>query len=145
MRGHAHFIGKGSNTLMVFGTMNITFLSWDEAQIKFHLTEVDNEDWITLTSKIIDKWRHLLEVDLEAIHTGPWVGFYCEGKGDMTFVLHCTKDFIPSSRQQYHLTLPLKVKCLTVGTHSRCLSEWWKPSGEFTGFIHQGKIVHTMK
>lgn len=32
-----------------------TFLSWDEAQIKFKLTVAENEDWIMLTSKIINK------------------------------------------------------------------------------------------
>lgn len=40
-----------------------TFLLWDEAQIKFKLTNNDNEDWTLITSKIIDKWTHLLGKD----------------------------------------------------------------------------------
>lgn len=45
----------------IWDTENCTFIVWDEAQVKFKLTYVENEDWVALTSKLVDKWRHLLE------------------------------------------------------------------------------------
>lgn len=45
-----------------------TFHSWDEAQTKFHLTHTCDEDWATLTSKIIDQWRQFLEDDPDITH-----------------------------------------------------------------------------
>lgn len=75
-----------------------TFLSWDDAQTKFHLTNVDNEDWISLTFKIIDKWRLLLDKVPEAIYLRQWLGFYCQGAHDPAFMLQRASDFIPSRR-----------------------------------------------
>lgn len=72
---HPPYQGKFYITpvIMVLGnwdTKHHTFLSWDEVQTKFKLIKANNEDWIMLTSKIIDKWRHLLEEVLEATHPG---------------------------------------------------------------------------
>lgn len=62
-----------------------TFLSWDEAQMKFQLAKTDNEDWITLTSKIINKWRHMLEKNPKA-KLRQWVGFHYACVDDPAFV-----------------------------------------------------------
>ena len=64
-----------------------TFLSWDDAHIKFKLTVVENEDWITLTSKIIDKRKHLLEDSMEVTCLGQSVSFYYDGMDNPTFML----------------------------------------------------------
>ena len=74
-----------------------------------------------------------------------WVWFYYNFVDDPNFMLQCAKDFIPSYRDQCHLTLYNTVKCFTVGTHSRCLIEWWQPIGDFTGFFHHVKIIHTTR
>ena len=87
-----------------------------------------------LTSKIIDKWRPLLEDVPKVIHLGQWVGFYCDGVDDPAFVLRWSEDFIPSTMHQHHLSLPLTVKCFRVGAPSRCLSEWLHYTGDFHGF-----------
>lgn len=52
--------------------------------------------------------------------------FYYIGAGDLVFVVECSNAFILLGKQQYHLSL----LCFTVGTHSRCLHEWRRPSGE---------------
>lgn len=129
----------------ICNTENRTFLSWHDTQIKFKLTSADNEDWITLTSKIIDKWRRLLEEDPEVTHPGHWVGLYCDGADGPAFVLQCAVNFIPFRRQQYHLSVPLTVKYFAIGTHSRCLSKWWRPTKDFTRFFHHVKITHAAK
>lgn len=113
-----------------------TFCSGKKAQVKFGFTAMGNKDWIMLTSKIIDKCTNLLERHPHTTHPRKWVGFYCDGKDDLTFVLQCTKDFIPSRRIQYHLAMPLMVMCFMVGTHSRCLSKWWRPIGNSSSFFH---------
>lgn len=72
----------------------------DKAQTKFKLTVSKNEDWITLTSMIINNWRCWLEEDPEVNDMGQWVGFYCDGMDDLPFVLPCAMDFIPYGMQQ---------------------------------------------
>lgn len=94
-----------------------------------------------LTSKIMDKWRNLLENDPNATRHGQWVGFYCDGEEDSTFLLQCAKDFILSRRIQYHLSLPLTITCFVVGTHSRCFNKWWCPTMNFSCFFHHVKII----
>lgn len=45
--------------------------------------------------KIHDKWRDLLEEDLEVIYPRNWIGFYYNGVDDLAFVVQCGKDFNP--------------------------------------------------
>jgi len=68
-------------------SQHCTFCSWEEAQIKFKLTAVENKDWIKLMSKIVDIWRRLIEDDPETTHSGKWAGFYFDNADDPTFVL----------------------------------------------------------
>lgn len=55
----------------------------------------ENDDWISLTSKIINKWTHLLEKDPKTTCIGQWIGFFCNGAKGLAFVLQCSNDFIP--------------------------------------------------
>ena len=82
---------------------------------------------------------------MEATHPRQWVGFYCDGTNDMTFVVQCSNDFIPYGRQQYHLSLSLMVDCFTVWTHLRCLNEGRHPNGNFTDFFHHVKTTYTAR
>ena len=43
---------------------------------------------------------------------------------------------------QHLIYLPLMDKCYTMGTCSRCLSEWEKPTGNMSGFFHHVKIIY---
>lgn len=39
----------------------------------------------------------------------------------------------------------LQKKCYGVGTYSKCLSEWEKPMGAMSDFIHEVKIIHSAR
>ena len=93
--------------------------------------------------EISRKWRQLLDTKDDKAYTGQWVGFYVVDKEDPVFVLRCGDEFIPECMQKITLTLPLPELCYTVGTHSRCLRGWENPQGEFEGFFHKIKIIHT--
>ena len=99
-------------------------------------------DWFKLTGKIVEQWRHNLEGDVDATHPRQWIGFYINGEEDATFVMKCVTDFSPQCMQLHNLSMPLHVQCFTVGTHSRCLREWEKPTSEWVGFFHEVKIIH---
>lgn len=102
-------------------------------------------DWTELTGKIFEQWRHKLEDNLDTIHPGQWIGFYMDGGEDPTFVMQCVTNFPPLCMQVQNLFMPLPVQCFTVGTHSRCLREWEKPTGDMVGFFHEVKIIHTTR
>lgn len=51
-----------------------TFIAWDDALTKFDLTSRDCDDWVKLTTYIINKWRSTLEGDVEVMVPGQWVG-----------------------------------------------------------------------
>lgn len=145
MLGPMSFTAKVSNVLMAFGTLTAIVFSHG---MRLRLSSNFPQRRMRLacaTAKMIDKWRRLLEKDPKVIHQGQWVGFYCDGADNHAFILQCVEDFIPSRRQQYHLSMPLIVKCFTVGTHSKCLSEWWWPTWNFTGFFNHVKIMYATK
>ena len=100
------------------------FLSWERAKEEFKLTDGDNGDWTTLTNKLSEKWRSLLEKDKDETYQGEWLGFYIEGREDPITVLQCVADYTPPCMQAHHLTLPVPMQCYTVGIYSRCLREW---------------------
>lgn len=78
------FTVKASNVWTTFGIVSIgSFLSWEEARTKFKLSEIDNEDWIWLTSKIIDKLWHVLEKYPKPIYPCQWIGFFHQGVKDL--------------------------------------------------------------
>ena len=116
----------------------------DEAKVKFNLEDGEEEVWIDITCKIADQWCNLLETDEDTTFPGHWLGFYTGGE-DPAFVLRCNKDFTPACLQRYSITLSTPVECFTVGTHSRCLRTWERPSGEFDGFFHMVKVIHTTR
>ena len=43
----------------------------------------------------------------------------------------------------YNITLLTPVQWYTVGTHSRYLRSWERPIGDFGGFFHMIKVIHT--
>ena len=98
-----------------------------------------------ITSKLADKWRHLLEEDADTTHPGQWLGLYVGKEDDPAFVVQCTNEFVPPQWQLQRVTLPLPTQCFTVGTYSRCLNEWAKPSGTLEGCFHEVKIIHTTR
>lgn len=46
---------------------------------------------------------------------------------------------------QHQIYLPLVNKCYTMGTYSRCLSKWGKPTSNMSGFFHHVKIIYINK
>lgn len=114
------------------------FLNWDKAQEKFNLTPTEAGDWTKLTGKF-SEWRNKLEDDSNTTHPGQWLGFYVDGGEDPTFVMKCVAGFSPSCMQLQSLSMPILVQCFTVGTHSRCLRGWEKPTRDMDGFFHKVK------
>lgn len=92
---------------------------------------------ILLTFKTINKWWGKIRSPL--IH-GNGLAFFVLGTDNLAFVLQCRSDFIPSSTQQYHLSMPLTIKCYMAGIHSRCLTKWWIPKN----FVKKIKIRHPL-
>lgn len=70
------------------------------------------------------------------------MGGTLQGWGERSGIYRVKNEYIlslihaPSSMHQHRLTLPYP-KYYTVGTHSRCLSEWDKLNGEVVGFSHK--------
>ena len=98
-------------------------------------------EWVIC--KIADQWCSLVEADEDTTYPGHWLGFYTMGEENPAFVLRCNNNFIPACFQKYNITLPGPVQCYTVGTYSRCLRTWERPSGEFDGFFKMVKVIHT--
>ena len=119
------------------------FLSWERAQGKFKLTNLEQGYWEEMTDEISTQWRQLQESKEDTTYAGHWLGFYVGREEDLALVLRCDEDFTHECMQRNTLTLPLPVQCFTVGTHSRCLREWEHPQGELEGFFHKVKIIHT--
>lgn len=119
--------------------------AWEDAKGKFHMRDEDQGDWNKLTSKISSKWSHILGQYPEFTAIGQWLGFYKVGEEDPCFVMKCSKEMNPSGRILHHLSLPLSGECYTVGKYSRCLNVWRNPSGDFSGFFHHVKIMHTTR
>lgn len=107
--------------------------------MKFNLIAMERMRIGSHTSKIIDKWRHLLEDDQEVTYLRQSMGFYCDDVDDLAFVLRWSN--VHSSMHQHYLSMPLSVKCFTVGTHSRCFSKQLHSTGDFTGFFHMLKSL----
>lgn len=87
------------------------FISWDIAQIKFKLIIRDNDDWINhylnhyLTSHIINKWRSLLEGNLEAMDPKQWVVLYCNGKRTQTLLRNVLLILVPMAGNNFTVRL----------------------------------------
>ena len=119
------------------------FLTWEKAQRKFKLIDLERGDWEEVTDEISRYWHHLLVTEEDNTYVGQWVGFYVGTKEDPALVIRCGEEFTPECLQRKTLNLPLLVQCYTVGTHSRCLREWERPQVELEGFFHKVKIFHT--
>jgi hypothetical protein len=91
--------------------------------MKFNLIAMERMRIGSHTSKIIDKWRHLLEDDQEVTYLRQSMGFYCDDVDDLAFVFRGLEDMVHSSMHQHYLSMPLLVKCFRVGTHSRCFNK----------------------
>lgn len=87
----------------------------------------------------------MVEADLDITHPGLWIGFYKVGVEDPIFIQQSLTGFTPPCMRLHHLFLPLPIQCFTVGTQSRCLSEWENPNGDMVGLFHEVKIIHTTK
>ena len=96
-------------------------------------------------AKIIDQWWHLLEDSPNVMLHEQCIGFYRDGVENWALVLQCSVDFTPSCMHQHHLFMPFIVKCLTVGTHSWCLSEWEKLTREMVGLFWKANIIRTIR
>ena len=83
------------------------FLTWERAREKFNLTPMEIGDWIELTGKIVEQWRHKLEDDSDTTHPGQWIGFYANGEEDRTCVMQCVTSFSPPCMQLHNLSMPL--------------------------------------
>lgn len=103
------------------------FFTWEQAQEKFNLTNLEKDDQEDLTNTIVGQWHHLLDTDEDTADARQWLGFYEEGEEDPTFVFRCDTNFTPECLQWHNVTLPLPVQCFMVGTHSLCLREWECP------------------
>ena len=60
-------------------------------------------------------------------------------------MVQCTNEFAPPQWQLQRVTLPLPAQCFMVGTYSRCLNEWEKPSETLEGCFHEVKIIPTTR
>ena len=121
------------------------FQTWENAQSKFNLTQTEFGEWTLITNTFFDKWRHLLDEDTDTTHPGQWIGLYVGEEEDPAFVVQCTNEFVLLQWQLQRVTLHLPAQCFTVGTYSRCLNEWEKPSGTIEGCFYEIKIIQTTR
>ena len=121
------------------------FLTWEGAQDKFKLENMDREEWVDMIDKIGGKWRNLLEKDEDTAYPGQWLGFYKREEEDPVCVFQCVEGFTPECLQWHNATLPFPTPCYMVGTHSRCLRVWERPLGEIEGYFHKVKIIRTKR
>lgn len=85
-----NYTRKGYTVWMIYGTMSTAlFVCGMKLKTKFSLTLADGEVWITLTTKIINQWCHLLEDDLNLMHLGQHLGLYKKKVDDHVFVMRC--------------------------------------------------------
>lgn len=146
MRGHTNYYAKAPNVWMTSRIMS-TQPSFPWMRWKQNLNSPLQIMMIgsCFLPKIIDKWRHVLEKNLEATYHSQWLWFYYNSEDNPAFVMQYANDSIPCGRLQHQVSIPLIVKCFTADTHLRCLSEWERPTGEFSGFSHQVKIIYVFK
>ena len=46
------------------------FLTWEQAQSKFHLPSMENEEWLEVIDKVSGQWRQLLESEEDPAYPG---------------------------------------------------------------------------
>jgi hypothetical protein len=119
------------------------FLTWEQTQSKFHLSSMEEGEWLEVIDNVSGQWRQLLETEEDPAYPGQWVDFYKDEKSDPAFILRCATVYTPILLQRYNIFHPLPVQCFTIGKHSRCLRTWENPSGRMNGSYHKVKIIRT--
>ena len=115
------------------------------ANNKLNLTQTELGDWILITSKLSDKWRHLLDEDKDTTHPCQWIRLYVWEEEDHVFVVQIANEFFLLNDNYKGYLFSLRAQYFTVGTYSRCINEWEKPSGTMEGCFHEVKIIHTSR
>lgn len=118
IRGIMNSATRASNVLMIFRIVKKKSLSWAKAKVKFNLILTKVGNWITFATKVLAQWRHMLDNYMNIMLPGQWIGLCKDIEADLTFVMQCSTTFIPSYIHYYHFSMPLPIKCSTVGTHS---------------------------
>jgi hypothetical protein len=119
------------------------FLTWEQAQSKFHLSSLEEGKWLEVIDKVSGQWRQLLETEEDPAYSGQWVGFYKDEESDPAFILRCATSYTPVLLQRYNIYHPLPVQCFTIGKHSRCRRTWDNPNERMNGSYHKVKIMCT--
>ena len=52
-------------------------------------------EWTLITSKLSDKWWHLLDEDTDSIHPGQWIGLYVGEEGDPRLWSNAQMNLLP--------------------------------------------------
>ena len=66
---------------------HIQFISWQEAQVKFGLLNIEQGDWDPIIGTIMHEWDHILERDSEWVEHKIWIGFFTCDLLDSVMVL----------------------------------------------------------
>ena len=77
------------------GCCTIKFVYLRTSPKKFHLTSMEEGEWLEVIDKVSGQRRYLLETEEDPAYPSQWMGFYEDEESDPTFVFRCATDYTP--------------------------------------------------